>query len=286
LLSKEKIMHTPLDLKSAQQGVVLIEVLVSIIIVVVGLLGLAGLQSRAAVAEMEAFQRAQAVVLVQDMVDRINANRKASAGYITLTPRGTGNAAVDCSGMNGSARDMCEWNSALLGAAESVGGLKVGAMIGARGCVTDLGTTMPRTYLISVVWQGLAPTKVPGATSCGAGEYGDDALARHGQPDGRAVLVDRQLVRHLALALVGEVPGELLVHVGQRVEEALLRLSRRERGVVAVRRLLIKEDRDDLRAGGVLEVRDHAAEDRGKPRVGFDRRADHRPIITRIAPRR
>ena len=161
-----------------QLGTTMIEVLVSIIIVVLGLLGLAGLQSRAAVAEMEAFQRAQAVVLVQDMVDRINANRKASAAYITVTPRGTGNAPIECSGMNGPARDLCEWNNALLGAAESVGGLKVGAMIGARGCVVDLGTTMPRTYLISVVWQGLTPTKVPGATTCGVGEYGDDATRR------------------------------------------------------------------------------------------------------------
>ncbi len=161
-----------------QLGTTMIEVLVSIIIVVVGLLGLAGLQSRAAVAEMEAFQRAQAVVLGQDMVDRINANRKGSAAYVTATPAGTPNAVADCSGMNGAPRDLCEWNNALLGAAESVGGLKVGAMIGARGCVDDLGTTLPRTYLVSVVWQGLAPTKAPGATACGAGAYGDDATRR------------------------------------------------------------------------------------------------------------
>jgi type IV pilus assembly protein PilV len=159
-------------------GTTMIEVLVSIIIVVLGLLGLAGLQSRAAVAEVEAFQRAQAVVLVQDMVDRINANRKNSTAYITVTPVGTPNAVVDCGAMNGPARDLCEWNNALLGSAESVGGLKVGAMIGARGCVADLGTTLPRTYLVSVVWQGLAATKAPGATTCGAGLYGDDAQRR------------------------------------------------------------------------------------------------------------
>lgn len=162
----------------SELGTTMIEVLVSIIIVILGLLGLAGLQSRAAVAEMEAFQRAQGVVLVQDMVDRINANRKASTAYVTITPLGTPNAAVDCGTMNGPARDRCEWNSALLGAAESVGGLKVGAMIGARGCVVDLGTTLPRTYLVSVVWQGLAPTKAPGATTCGLGQYGDDKTRR------------------------------------------------------------------------------------------------------------
>ena len=63
---------------SRQGGTTMMEVLVSIVIVVIGLLGLAGLQSRASVSEMEAFQRAQALVLLQDMVDRINANRKLS----------------------------------------------------------------------------------------------------------------------------------------------------------------------------------------------------------------
>lgn len=162
-------------------GTTMIEVLVSIIIVVLGLLGLAGLQSRAAVSEMEAFQRAQAIVLAQDMADRISASRRAAdtVAYLTPTPLGTGATLVDCAGATGATRDLCEWNRALVGAAEEApGGVKVGAMIGARGCVQDLGTTMPRQYLVSVVWQGLAPTKAPGGTTCGLGEYGDDATRR------------------------------------------------------------------------------------------------------------
>ena len=92
----------------------------------------------------------------------------------------------------------------------------------------------------------------------------DQALARHRQPDRGSVLVHPQLVRDLALLLVGEVAGELLVHVGQGVEQALLRLAGGERRVVGVGRLLVEEDRDDVRARGVLKVRDHAAEDRGE----------------------
>ena len=78
------------------------------------------------------------------------------------------------------------------------------------------------------------------------------------------------------------------MHVGQRVEEALLRLSSRERRVVGMGRLFIKEDGNDFRARRVLKVRDHAAEDRGKTGIGFDRRADHFgvAIITRIQPPR
>ena len=76
----------------------MLEVLITIIIVSLGLLGLAGLQARVQVAELEAYQRTQAIVLLQEMVDRINANRRNSMNYVTATPAGTGNAAGDCSG--------------------------------------------------------------------------------------------------------------------------------------------------------------------------------------------
>ena len=162
---------------SRQAGTTMMEVLVSIVIVVIGLLGLAGLQSRASVSEMEAFQRAQALVLLQDMADRINANRKLSMDYVTPAPLGTGNTIGPCAGTIAE-RDLCEWQNALLGASESSSGLAVGAMIGARGCVTNITATMPREFQIAVVWQGLVPTAAPGATDCGSGQYGDDKTRR------------------------------------------------------------------------------------------------------------
>jgi type IV pilus assembly protein PilV len=161
-----------------QRGTTMIEVLVSIIIVVIGLLGLAGLQARINLAEMEAFQRAQAIVLMQDMVDRINANGRNAMSYVTSTPMGAGQSVQVCSAMTGATRDLCEWSNALLGAGESSGGLQVGAMIGARGCVTNTVATLPRQFLISVVWQGVNPTVAPAATDCGSGNYGNEATRR------------------------------------------------------------------------------------------------------------
>ncbi len=163
--------------RHAQAGTSMIEVLISIVIVVLGLLGLAGLQSRAQLAEAESFQRAQAIVLLQDMVDRIQSNRKASMSYVT-TGEGTGKSVQDCSAMTGATLDLCEWSNALLGAAESAGGLKVGAMAGARGCVLNVTATMPREFLVSVVWQGINPTAAPGATDCGKSQYGDEKTRR------------------------------------------------------------------------------------------------------------
>ncbi|HZZ94583.1 MAG TPA: prepilin-type N-terminal cleavage/methylation domain-containing protein [Usitatibacter sp.] len=162
-----------------QHGATLIEVLVSIIIVVFGLLGLAGLQSRVSLAEVEAFQRAQAILLLQDMVSRINANRRNATSYVTASPLGTGNAAADCStSANTAALDLCEWNNALLGATEGLGGNNVGAMQDARGCIANTVAAMPKEFQISVVWRGSAPTVAPGATTCGQGSYSNDATRR------------------------------------------------------------------------------------------------------------
>ena len=60
-------------------GYVLLEVLVTIVILVFGLLGLAGFQLRTSVAEHEAYQRVQGLILVQDMTERIYANRANAA---------------------------------------------------------------------------------------------------------------------------------------------------------------------------------------------------------------
>lgn len=156
-----------------EAGTSMIEVLISIVIVVLGLLGLAGLQSRAQLAEAESFQRAQAVILLQDMVDRLQANKKVgSAAYDTGGALGTGaGAEKDCSALTGADLDKCEWHNSLLGASESAGGLKVGAMIGARGCVQVVRAAMPREYLVSVAWQGINPTVDPKASDCGDGQY-------------------------------------------------------------------------------------------------------------------
>lgn len=159
-------------------GFTMLEVLVTIIILTMGLLGLAGLQARMQVAEIEAYQRSQAILVVQDIVSRINANRKNAAAYVTASPLGEGNTVQSCAGMTGAALDTCEWGNMLLGAAETSGTQKVGAMIGARGCITNPVTTMPRQIGVAVVWQGLTPTATPTSTTCGAGLYGNEATRR------------------------------------------------------------------------------------------------------------
>jgi type IV pilus assembly protein PilV len=172
----------------------MLEVLISIFIMTVGLLGLAGLQVRAQQAELESYQRAQALILANDMVDRINANRKAASCYNFTTAAsgtpyaGTGASAPTCTSAGTTetrARanvDLSEWHQALLGAAEQLSGASVGAMVGARGCISEDNSVSPAQWRISVAWQGVAPlrnpTDVDANYTCGTGQYGSDETIR------------------------------------------------------------------------------------------------------------
>ena len=178
-----------------QRGFTMLEVLVSLLILLIGLLGLAGLLVTTQQGEVEAYQRKQAAVLLQDMADRLTANpfaagvagqcyaitTNAAAGTPSL---GTGNA-VDATFVCGAGNvsqqargraDLAAWNNALLGTSEKKGTATVGAIIDARGCVTN---PSPGLYVVSVAWRGLQPTVAPPAAyTCGTGQYTDERLRR------------------------------------------------------------------------------------------------------------
>lgn len=160
----------PLKGNSFQRGTTLLEVLITIVILVIGLLGLAGLQSRLQVSEMESYQRAQALILLEDMASRISANRGNANSYVTGTasPLGEGMTCPTTTSTQ-QQRDTSEWCNALKGAAETVSSTNVGAMVGGRGCVESLGSGQ---YMITVAWQGLAPiTAPPSSVGCGKDLY-------------------------------------------------------------------------------------------------------------------
>lgn len=149
----------------------LIEVMVTVFILAVGLLGMAGLQSRLQQSEMEAYQRSQALMLLNDMANRVAVNRGNAVSYaLNITNLGAG---MECPTATAAStqleRDKSEWCLALQGAGETSGTSKVGAMIGGRGCVESLGSG---EYMVTVAWQGLTPLSAPPASvACGAGNY-------------------------------------------------------------------------------------------------------------------
>lgn len=193
-----RLSHAAQHRAMQQSGFTMLEVLISLLIAVFGLLGLIGLQTQAHVSQFEAYQRAQALVLVNDMVDRIAFNRATDATgyvvgwrcYIVSTASddylGTANTVTPVcadSTITGDPKtradaDLAAWNAMLQGTSETVtaSGANVGGLLGARGCITRDATT--GVIRVSIAWQGMAPT-VASADPCASGLYGsNDALRR------------------------------------------------------------------------------------------------------------
>ena len=179
---------------SRQAGTSLVEVMVTLAILSFSLLGIAALQSKIGTAEMESYQRAQALVALSQMTERLSSNTANAAAYVTAAPLGTGDAEpADCigAGLTGAGLDLCEWSNALKGSGEtSGGGASVGAMMSGRGCISGvapnpaLGVCTAGVYTVVVVWQGMSPTVAPAspaavpALACGQGLYGADTNRR------------------------------------------------------------------------------------------------------------
>jgi type IV pilus assembly protein PilV len=163
--------------RQLQQGASMIEVLVTIVIIAFGLLGMAGLQTRLQVSEMEAYQRSQALVLLNDIASRMSTNRfQARADAYVTTGVGADNFASGASTCDAITKtdvqvqaDLREWCHTLQGAAVTSGASKAGAVIGGRGCVEALGNN---EFMVTVAWQGLTPISAPLDTvTCGSGKY-------------------------------------------------------------------------------------------------------------------
>jgi len=169
--------------RSAQSGALLIEVLIAVLICAFGLLGFAGMQARAVSTDFETLQRSEALVLLEDMVSRMNANRGHAASYVSAGLLGvdvsTPDHLEDCSGKAGAELDLCEWSNMIRGSSEHRGvGNNIGSMLSARGCITRPATSSDR-YVISIAWQGIVRTAAP-ASPCGQGDaaFPDEALRR------------------------------------------------------------------------------------------------------------
>jgi type IV pilus assembly protein PilV len=153
-----------------QSGTSLVEVLVTMVILSIGLLALVVLHGRLHLLQMESYQRSQALILLNDMASRISLNRNAVGLYVAGGGELGVGAACPAAGPTRQEADLNEWCDALQGAAEtSGGGAAVGAMIGGRGCIEDIGGG---EFLVTVAWQGQAPIAAPPASvACGLGDY-------------------------------------------------------------------------------------------------------------------
>ena len=183
-------------LARGSSGFALVESMVTVVVVAFGLLGVAGLVSRSFYSEVEAMQRAQASMLLQDMVTRIEGNRANAVAYVTgdagitgyvatTTPLGTtAYELVICDPTAAVAdRDRCVWGQLLAGGNERIDARNAGVLVGAMGCVYEMDA-FNRIYAVTIAWQGASAGVAPivdnnfAPTGCGRDQFGNENQRR------------------------------------------------------------------------------------------------------------
>lgn len=159
---------------TTERGVALIEALIAMLIVAFGVLGYVGLQARTTVANLEGYQRSQALILVNDMAERMNLNRADALSYVGNDIGVTDPGDCTSTALTAVQKDLCEWSKLIQGAAETHGGTKIGAMLKARGCITNPSANQ---YLLAVAWQGVQASAAP-VNACGKDAFSSEDMRR------------------------------------------------------------------------------------------------------------
>ncbi len=91
-----------------EAGTTLIEVLIAMVVLAIGLIGLAGLQATSIQSNHSAYYRSQATLLASDLADRMRANRTEALTNAYLTNFPTSSAKNSVSG-TAAEKDIAEW---------------------------------------------------------------------------------------------------------------------------------------------------------------------------------
>ncbi len=102
--------------RSPQRGLTLIEVLIAVLVLAVGLLGIAGLQSAALSNNLISYQYTQASSLAQAMIERMRANRDGvlSGAYVLTAAASPPAAAVNCATSACTSAQQAQWDIAAI----------------------------------------------------------------------------------------------------------------------------------------------------------------------------
>lgn len=157
----------------SQRGAAMMEAMITMLIIAFGTLGFVGMQAKTALSQIEGYQRSQALMLLNDISSRMSLNRTNAASYVSNNV-GIDNLPNCITPSSRVDKDLCEWSLLLQGAAELQGTTKLGAMTGARGCITSPAANQ---YLISIAWQGVQATGAP-STVCGQNAYSNENMRR------------------------------------------------------------------------------------------------------------
>jgi type IV pilus assembly protein PilV len=147
--------HCFSNLSQHINGFTLVEVMVSIVLLTISMLGLAALQNSSTRFDHQAFLRSQSVIQMTDIVDRMRANNGGVVGgYYTPNPvpdsyaRDCGDSSQTCSPQELAVFDIVKWK---------IGNLA--KLPNGTGTITALGGNI---FEISVLWEEQDNEKIVG----------------------------------------------------------------------------------------------------------------------------
>jgi type IV pilus assembly protein PilV len=129
--------------EDSQCGFTLLEMLVALVILSVGMLGIAGMQARGLRYNHEAYVRTQATFLANDLFERMRINVKNAASYVGDAPSNT------CDSSKGAAdvaNDRACWH-------ESIKKILPGGM-----ATVQQSATNPNLYTVTIMWAARSST--------------------------------------------------------------------------------------------------------------------------------
>jgi type IV pilus assembly protein PilV len=181
-------------------GCLLLEVMVAMIIILIGVVGIAKLQHVAKSSNGQALQRTEAIMLADDLIERIRSNISGMTGYFTgstikvisgipsSTPPATCSSSSPCTAKQMADYDLWEWHRDITGAFESESGTSTGGLVNPTVCLVGPGYVSATNhqsgfYDIAIAWHGqnqIGYQSISGnilASGCGttdAGKYDAD----------------------------------------------------------------------------------------------------------------
>lgn len=182
-----------------QSGLTLVEILITVFVLAIGLLGTAMLQFMSKRSNFEAVQRTTATLLAHDIIERMRANYQAldtyagtletqlaslGGGTMADEPTPTCTAADPCEETADIARhDLWEWERAIDGAAEVNEDVNTGGLLLPTACLYSLVSAAAEgrsgNYVVAIAWRGptemtdpanpISPPPDPDPYTCGQG---------------------------------------------------------------------------------------------------------------------
>lgn len=181
-----------------QTGFTLIEILVTVFVIGLGLLAVAGLQIIGKKTAFDAAQRTLAAQATQDILARMRANAGAVSSYLTANAVALNAPAVNCASSACTPAQLAAWDLHRWGRQLAEGserddlGIATGGLVQPTACI--LAGTAPGQVRIAIAWRGITPLRAspnpsdpadPANVPCGVDAY----LDANGVDDFRRVVV-------------------------------------------------------------------------------------------------